>query len=224
MLHCNAGRAWAGTVVVVMVLACSSGDKAPGEDSTLPTVAVGEDSTLSYVGTNNGTCEVDHSTLSGEIDTDDEIKEGLKQAKNLTKKGKSDKHGGSTISPICTSHEYNMPGKPQLDLGQFVAVIDIVGVDEKYSTEQDDVVYQWIYWDDSSQVYRAQFLSTKGKSVSATGSFGGCPKQPAKAEEAHWTPREKCGSAPMLPADLSQHTPWWGCWLGCCYVSDIESA
>jgi hypothetical protein len=197
-----------------MVLACSSGakDEVQGEDSTGSSVAIKHD-----------TCEVDHTRLFGEL-TSNNINEALRQARRLTKKGNSDQHGAganvSTITAICESHGYNMSGNPQLDSGQFVAVIDIVGVDPVYSDERDDIVYLWIYLNADSGQYATQFLSTKGRKAPKGGPMDGCAKQPAKEEAAHWTPSRNCPRTVAVSEDLSQHTPWWGCWLGCCYVSD----
>jgi hypothetical protein len=209
----NGVRALVGVVAAVMMLACSvtPKDEVRVEDPTVSTVAMNDD-----------TCKVDHTTLSGKL-TSNNIEEALKQAKKLKKKGKSGKHGSgnneSTITSICGSHQYSEPNKPRLDLGQFVAVIDIKGEDTKYSPEKNDVVYIWIYKDSTD--YAAQFLSTKLKDLVSSDSprMKHCEKSPPTGEEAHWTAGNECAEAGAL-AMLNQHTPWWGCWLGCCYVSD----
>lgn len=150
-----------------------------------------------------------------------------------------------TIAPACGSHAFD---EEHLAHGQFVARLTIDGTAPRFSPFPNDTVYWWVYLDLTSgtPVFHSEFLSAAaasdtGRVYVRRGTFVIRCKAMAerpKTEIAGWEAPHGPEACPvsdaqmrvlMQPTALDSGTqgggtsPWFGCKLGCCQSTVLES-
>jgi hypothetical protein len=137
--------------------------------------------------------------------------------------------GGRTVRliPICENHRLQ---ENHLKQGRFVAALTGPGTSPRFSRDENDVVFWWIYGEDvrtsagrDTTVWHSEFLSLGSDAATRyvvsthLQICDGAPPTPDR-EAVHWHDAV-CHLAAGGGTGPAGDRPWFGCTRGCCFAA-----